>query len=100
MNQHRKEWSLYEIHAVWNKGIIVPDYDENYYRKDCCGAWIALEAYGKTTDSHYGWEIDHIKPINKGGSNHISNLQPLQWQNNRAKGDEYPYWLNTCTIKN
>ena len=45
--------------------------------------------YGKT-ESDYGWEIDHIRPKSMMGSDFISNLQPLQWQNNRSKGDNYP----------
>ena len=36
----------------------------------------------------FGWEIDHIKPVSKGGTDNLSNLQPLYWENNRSKGDK------------
>jgi len=43
------------------------------------------------TEAKYGWEIDHIKPLAMGGLDNIDNLQPLQWENNRKKGDTYPW---------
>lgn len=84
------------IDLVWHKGKIVAGYDPNVWRKDACGAWMKRSDYGNT-DSQYGWEIDHIKPVSKGGSDNLDNLQPLQWQNNRHKGDNYPNW--SCLIK-
>jgi 5-methylcytosine-specific restriction endonuclease McrA len=38
---------------------------------------------------NYGeyWEIDHIIPLNKGGSFHYTNTQPLSVEENRKKGD-------------
>ena len=42
------------------------------------------------TNSNNGWEIDHIKPSAKSGSDDLDNLQALQWENNHRKGDEYP----------
>lgn len=71
------------IQAVWNKGAIPVPQEAANWRKDTCGAWIARNQYGNR-NSDYGWEIDHINP---NGGDAISNLQPLQWENNVAKSD-------------
>ena len=50
-------------------------------------------------DSQYGWEIDHIRPVANGGSDEISNLRPLQWENNAAKQDGRPVCVATAVGK-
>jgi len=91
------KFDLSVIQAVWNKATIVPGVDSRVRRKDACGAWIDRNQYGVTTVNGTGWEIDHILPISRGGSDSIWNLQPLQWQNNRAKGDSQFNWRRAVT---
>lgn len=69
---------------VWEKGEVVDGQDASRWRKDKCGAWIGRNHYGNR-DSQYGWEIDHIDPE---GGDDLSNLRPLQWENNVDKSDK------------
>ena len=88
-------WDDQTIEAVWQKGTPEGKYAELHV--DQCGAFMQRSKYGII--DLFGWEIDHIKPVAKGGTDDLSNLQPLQWENNRAKGDEYPDWLQTCKVR-
>ena len=76
------------IQAVWEKGEVVRGVDKDKWRKDQCGAWIYRSSYGKSgTPLSMGWEVDHITPKANNGTDALSNLRPLQWENNRAKSD-------------
>ncbi len=90
-----KRFTEATIQAVWEKGRKITGKDPNVWRKDSCGATIKRDQYGNTTLR--GWEIDHKHPKSRGGSDNLRNLQPLQWENNRSKGDDYPEW--TCKVR-
>jgi 5-methylcytosine-specific restriction endonuclease McrA len=74
------------IEAVWAKARVSAVHRP--LRVDAFGSLIWKEAYGNT-NSKFGWEIDHIRPVVKGGGDELENLQPLQWQNHRRKGDSF-----------
>ncbi len=86
-NQHGGGWTQQEIFNAWSKGRIMPDQDRNIYRWDRCGQVMQYSQHGNR-NSNYGWEIDHINPVNNGGTDIDNNLQPLNWKNNLAKSDK------------
>lgn len=83
LGQH---WTKRQLLAVWEKGIIVPGKDPKIERKDVCGATIIWHHHG-SRKIKTGWEVDHIIADSKGGTDDLSNLRPLQWENNASKQD-------------
>lgn len=84
------------IDYIWEKGLKVEGYNPDLYRQDYSGAWISRKAYGDR-ESILGWEIDHVYPTSKGGTNEEVNLRPINWHNNLSKGDSYPEYLAAVT---
>lgn len=70
-------WSQETLNAIWRH-----QFQNKKWGNDECTAWIHKDAYGE--QGAYGWDVDHIDP---NGGNYLSNLQPMHWRNNRAKGD-------------
>lgn len=70
---------------VWSQAKPIKGKDPKQYRQDPYGNTLKYSDYG--TNKGTGWEIDHIKPKDRGGSDYISNLQALQTKTNREKGD-------------
>jgi len=93
-NDSVKEIAIYkkkplpeEKERIWNKAEIIPGENPDVFRQDVCGVKIEKDKYG-CRQSLYGWETDHIHPDSKGGSDDLSNLQPLYWKLNANKSDK------------
>ena len=73
---------------AWNKAKKIRGKNPDAWRKDSEGNTIRYGSYG--TRREYGWEVDHIKPLSKGGSNSLRNIQALHHKANRRKSNKYP----------
>ena len=74
---------------AWNKAQTIKGKNPDTWRKDAYGNVVRYGSYGTTGE--YGWELDHKHPVSKGGTNSPRNIQILQWEENRIKGNKYPY---------
>ncbi len=73
-----------EINKAWNNARPIRGKSSNTHRKDPYGKTMYKDSYGKA--SNMGWEVDHIKPRSRGGSDATRNLQALNTSVNRSKG--------------
>jgi 5-methylcytosine-specific restriction endonuclease McrA len=70
---------------VWDKAKTIRGKDKDLYRQDAYGNTMYKHSQGKA--SPMGWDVDHIKPASRGGSDHTKNLQALNTSVNRSKGN-------------
>lgn len=73
--------------AVWALAKTIPGEDPAKVRQDPYGNKIWYDRYGKGLGIPGSWELDHIKPRAKGGSDHLRNLQALSSIVNNEKSD-------------
>ncbi len=80
-----KQPSEDNIWQVWGKARVFGTNDPVLWRMDECGAWIFRSHYGLETE--YGWVMDHVRPLPRGGTEDISNLHPVHWRNANRRAD-------------
>jgi 5-methylcytosine-specific restriction endonuclease McrA len=78
------------VAQVWLRAQPVRGQDPRRIRADVRGAWIAFAEFGRR--SPLGWQIDHVRPVVRGGGDEPGNLQALHWVNNHSKGNAWPLW--------
>lgn len=73
--------------AVWKKAKKIKDLNPEEYRLcKISGNIIRYSHYGNNKSPN-NWDIDHIIPKNKNGSDDLSNLQPISSSKNRSMRD-------------
>ena len=85
MKEENKMPTEDQIDKAWKNAKTIRGEDPDKYRQDPYGNKIHKNSFGK--DSAMGWEVDHIKPKARGGSDATQNLQALQTIINREKSD-------------
>ena len=76
-----------EIMVTWGKARRVPGKNPHVWRKDAYGNTIRRRSYG--TSGKYGWKLVFKGSKSKGGSDRLSNLQPLHYEEIKNKMDEF-----------
>ena len=97
MATQRREFTPEEKDYAWQLAMPISGLDSNKVRVDYAGAYIFKDHYGRR-DSNFGWEIDHVIPLEKEGPYELWNYQPLQWENNLQKDDDFPIWQTKVTF--
>ncbi len=82
---HAKYGQAVTKDKVWELASPIKGKDSTMYRKDPYGNTLYYNSYGNT--SEMGWQIDHIKPQSRGGSDTLRNLQALQTTVNNSKSN-------------
>lgn len=70
---------------VFKLATTIKGKDPSLYRQDPYGN--EMYKYSRGGSGPKGWDVDHIKPSSRGGSNNIVNLQALNSSVNRSKGN-------------
>lgn len=83
------------VNQMWLNADTEAGYNPDVWRKDFAGAWIRRDHYN--VRSKYGWRIDHICPLQMGGTDIVDNLQPIHWRNDIQKGGDYPDFTTCVT---
>ena len=85
MGKQAQYGSKSTTNKVFESASKVRGKDPSLYRRDPYGNVIYKHSHGKSTKM--GWDVDHIKPKSKGGSNSLVNLQALNASKNRSIGN-------------
>lgn len=80
---------------IWEKANKLEGLDPTLFRTDACGAIMSWNHFNQ--DSSFGWVIDHIYPLSKGGDDNEINLRAMNIANDRSKGNDYPLYRSAVT---
>lgn len=73
--------------AQYSEERLTQIYDYGGGECACCGKELTYSNYAKF-GRRGAWEVDHRRPISRGGSENLRNLQPMCIPCNRMKSDQ------------
>ncbi|MBU1142306.1 MAG: HNH endonuclease [Firmicutes bacterium] len=84
--------------------------ENTIWARDCFGTWIHKDDFGNTTNMRrrpngdgkeyvYGWTVDHIMPISKGGKDTWNNFEPMHYINNNKKGGDISFKIENVSYQ-
>lgn len=62
-------------------------FDKNGGKCHLCGEKLNRSKHGSHASVHGAWQVDHNKPVSKGGTDDLSNLFPACVNCNQEKGN-------------
>jgi len=77
-----------EVKKFWDN-----EFGDSEVGHDFTGKEVRKSSYGDEK-SKFGWNIDHILPISKGGTDHYYNLQITHITTNNERGNRPVFWLD------
>jgi len=77
---------------IWNH-----EFGSSEIGYDFAGWEVRKGAYGQN-GSRFNWNIDHILPKSKGGTDDINNLQITHMDTNTERGNRNTFWLDDVLI--
>ncbi|MDR3249988.1 MAG: hypothetical protein LBS95_02830 [Mycoplasmataceae bacterium] len=84
-----------EVRKVWDNTAFGGGRNNLLFRKDVAGAYIKISEYNKETE--FGWVLDLLEPLEKGGKLEVNNCLALHWKNAKARKAKTEEWQAVIT---
>ncbi|GAA6238421.1 MAG: hypothetical protein SPLM_05400 [Spiroplasma phoeniceum] len=91
--QYLSKLSEPEIRAIWDNTTRAGGRNNLFYRRDIAGAFIKMGELNQETE--FGWVIEPLMPLEKGGKLEVNNCLAMHWKNAKVRRGTLNYWKTT-----
>jgi len=88
--QYLSKLSEPEICAIWDNTARGGGRNNLLYRRDIAGAFIKMGELNQETE--FGWVIEPLMPLEKGGKLEVNNCLAMHWKNAKARRETLNDW--------
>ncbi|AGM26201.1 hypothetical protein SSYRP_v1c06110 [Spiroplasma syrphidicola EA-1] len=90
MTNFSKKLSEPEIRMIWDNTQQGGGRNNLLFRRDIAGAFIKIGELNQ--ESEFGWVIDLLVPLDKGGKLEVNNCLAMHWKNSKARRGTLNDW--------